>query len=86
MKYNMVSLDLALDYILPNLATAKKAGIQFDRPILIRNASHKFFLSKIHESLRDSNIRICYHVIWEAAKDLDDHGLFLFGDIELVLA
>jgi hypothetical protein len=85
MRYNMESLDLALDTILPNLATAKKAGVQFDRPTLIRNASHKFFLDKEYEDRRDFNRNMCYHVIWEAAKDLDKLGYFEFGQFELAL-
>jgi hypothetical protein len=82
----MASLDLALDTILPNLATAKKAGVQFDRPTLIRNASHRFFLDKEYDDRRDYFRGVCYHVIWEAAKDLDVHGHFQFGEIQLAQA
>jgi hypothetical protein len=83
MKYNMASLDLALDTVLPKIALAKRAGIDFDRPCLIKNAAYKCFVDNSHKL--DTHLSMCYHVIRQAAKDLDDHGYFQFGELEIVL-
>jgi hypothetical protein len=85
MKYNMKSLDLALDTVLPNLAIAKRAGVDFDRPSLVKVAAYEFFLNKEYEDSRDFNKQMCYHVIWEAAQDLEKDGYFQFGHVTLKL-
>jgi hypothetical protein len=79
MKYTMESLDYALETVMPNIALAKKAGVDFNRPVLIKMAAYDFFLNKEYEDRREFSRSMCYHVIWEAAQDLEEDGFFLFG-------
>ncbi len=80
MNYTMASLDLAIDLLLPKIAIAKKAGIDFDRPGLIKMVAMQHFVDKDYEDRRDFNKSMCYHVVTEAAICLHKVGWIEFGD------
>ena len=83
MKYSMKSLDYALDYLLPEIKTAKNLGITFNRPTLIDMVAKKYFSEQFNEDRRDYKESMCYFVCHEACADLLRDGCFNFGTMDL---
>lgn len=81
MEYSVRSLDMALDTLLPKIAKAKEAGIDFDRPTLIRMVAQKYFI--LSGDRLDLNHQACYCVVRQAAEDLDQQGWMSFGQREI---
>ena len=82
MKYNGVSLDLAIDILLPEMVLLKEAGVTFNRPTMIGMVANQYFLKKTGSDLKN---QLCYHVVQEAARDLKKIGWINFGDESLEL-
>ena len=80
MRYSVESLDYAIDTLLPSIAKAKELGAVFNRPELIDMVARQAFVQKVHEDRRHFNKSMCYHVVWEAARELDENGFMLFGE------
>lgn len=83
MNYSMESLDLAINTLLPDIAVAREQGLLTNKPDLIKMVAWKAFIEKVHEDRRDFNKSVCYHVVWEAAQDLEKDGFMTFGTREL---
>lgn len=81
MKYSMTTFDNALNHLLPNIAKAKKMGVNFDRPTLINMVAAQHFICD-WDDRRDYEQQVAYYVVKQAAIELKETGVISFGKTE----
>lgn len=82
MKYDIGSLDNALNLLLPSIAKAKDSGVSFNRTSLLDMVSNDFFIKSLDREWNPSyDERIAYYICQEASYDLAKKGFMSFGDM-----
>ena len=80
MKYDIVTLDRAINLLLPEIEAAKYKGVSFDRPTLLNMVSRDYFVKSLDQEWNPSyDERVAYFVCQEAVLDLKTLGYFDFG-------
>ena len=81
MKYSMASLDTAIYGLLPTIAEAHRGGMKFNRPELLKQVAWQAFIND--EKPISFQHSMYYYVVRKAALDLEEHGLFQFGQRDI---
>jgi len=88
MRYDKESLELALDYLSPEIKKAKSLGYRFSLPELCETVAARRFLARVSRiKSNQTNVRcnqsMCDIVLADALDSLINSGQFDFGDRSL---